>query len=482
MRFDRNVAIGIGFVLLFVSSLYSQSADTVSQANHSRPIPGNRQKNFAKIGDRLANEPSSMHTLDYYFAPQNLGFQYRRLKADKRLHILLTSELVCKELELDANTRKLLQDASKKLEEQWAKCKTKYSTSGDVSRIDEHEERLIVFHQKLKSYLDPLQLNRLDLAALRLKSDGSKKYHLAMSLGRHLAADMTKIQHALRAAKDESVKAKRAGNILLIGEVNSLFPDFLAPIETDELDRLPVLPLAHLLAQIKSPQISKRYFEEAVTNSDIKLSEGKWLFSSPVYFNSPDNSCQIRTPPLTPKRPVAPWFLLRTQVNLELVGEQARGYESLVRRKLKKLNFGTSDQLSGAAHYASSTAGDDAEIETESDIVNWMASELLPPQKRAIANYCRLHSLFMFGPDLVREHLEKNKQLKMSSSSYRKKLVLMTKRLEQHVQQSQKQVMRKFWDECSDQFEPEYEKSVFLCEGSNAYECWLNGFLKSGEK
>ena len=434
-----------------------------------------RNESFIKGGDLFTRVSTNQYSLDHYFRPVDIGFEKTKLREDQDWQRFILDDDVVKELQLDPGDQKRLQEKAKLVNREWKRLFDNFGIEGDQSLIPDYMKLLSDFENEVESTLGTARIGRLRMVQYRYKFDQNHLAQLIELIARRLGIQEAKVKKCLVELAEEIESIKQEGNRFLVKEIQELLPHYLDEIAPDELERLPLLPMGHLLAIMEKPDLTKKSLEYWTDSRGYKITAGDRLYNGPVFAKSRSAGVSAWMPSFSRSQPRSPWFMLGEQVNLELVGQQKDVYEALVVRQAKS-QFPTFAPV----HLTGVDSTLLKDLGTEDKIVKWMSESLMPPQKRALANYCRLHSLFVFGPDLIRDRMEAEKN--DSVEDFGKKREVFVAKVRKQISQSQKRFLDKLWQHLGDDFEPEFDRTMFLCVGSNCYQSWINSFIKVTRK
>ena len=453
--------LGQVFSLIFLVGLSSiaacQDLENDPRVKELRKKSKLRRQYYERIRDKIRVSSSHYYQLNFKLRSNKLPFSRRTLSSDPLRYELLADEKIQKEIEISEKTLKELEPS--KLKAFWKKTHANYGKSGELKLIEDFESSLADFDSKYESILSRKQHRQLDALFLRRSRDFSLS-RILFTCGKEVGVEQSQLKNTLSKAQTLARKLILDGNRLLVGEVDKIFPGYLEKIGDDELAQLPILPLSKLIALMEKPQSAKRYFDHIAKNPDVDLKKGQWLFTSPVFKRTAmgDWEVFVEIGTYSASEPKAPWSLMRDQLNLELSDKQQIPLEYLVRKSVR----GVLPQM------AKPDLGK-IDLDTEIGIVTWIEESLLESQRRSLANYCRLHALFMFGPELLSKKLTKDKEEKVLEEQIGK----MKGRLLKHVRESQNRMVDLIWNEFEQQLDPHFERIVIMPNNSASYEDWL---------
>jgi hypothetical protein len=432
--------------------------------------------NMAKIETKRFSMHS--HTLDEMYRLKSEAFSAVQLETDRGDYQFLSDVSVIKEMGIPKSIGQELVDRSRRLKDQWPKVYRSFLSSGDLHLIDEFEKEFLEYESWVEKTLNEKQIKILTAIKARNGSFDNQLINIQFPLetvfyrlANEKKLPRAKIDACVDEIRMEAKKIKDEGNWLLIQKVNDLLPGYLEHVSKEEAARMGVIPLAHMIAIVENPtwceNHAKKYFSDP---ENYKVTEGKWLFSTPIFGFNSSGKIYVQFPAMGNWQPRSPVRILSAQIGGDLAGSQKKEFEEFMRRRFAFENA-SAEQI--AQQGSNRTAQHVAE---EKSIIQWIGEFLIPEQRRTIANYVRVHSLFVFGPAAMKDQIEKEKR-NWKSENFDENLADLLASLKKHVKESQDRIQKIILDHFEEELSAD-DLHVLFSPFVQNHELWLNALVQ----
>jgi hypothetical protein len=482
----KKLVVGCFFLFACTSFAHAQQTDIYRRLIGTTEDISTAIEKLKAHGNGGLNRQEWMKPVQYGAHRLKINFMFEdpaivdsRMIVDRQLYKFFLDKDALNELDLPKVAEKELVTLAKEIDEKCDRRHRPAHQSKPIEPLLEHLEALQTFYELLDKKLTDQQRQRLATmyARNRIGTSATASGWSVLQWLRLLAINK-QIPESVYAScekriMEKAIEIKKKGNRIAIEEINALLPGYLDKLKPEDAEEIYLLPLAHLLAIIDDPKFAEskafRYFSE---QKDLRISEGLWIFESPEYAISASGKIIASPfPSIRRYQKKSAFDVMYSVISAELAGDQRREYMGIFYERNKDV-FASEKGFKGAEE---AYLPEGIDVKNHQHLNEWIERALIPEQRRSLTNFVRIHCLFMFGPAIIKERLEKELD-DWHVEHFDVRLEAFREGLKMHIDESRDEIAKILEEELKPHFGEESQHILYPKSVRN-YEIWLNPIL-----